>query len=47
MGREVIEIAFVEIDGQELQTIVSLEISDTDPGAETVKTLNLKATTWR
>lgn len=39
MGREVIEIAFVEINGQELQTIMSIDINDTDPGAEVVKTM--------
>lgn len=39
MAREVIEIAFIEIDGQELQTITSIDISDTDPGAEAVKTM--------
>jgi hypothetical protein len=39
MGREVIEIAFIEIDGQELQTVMSIDVSDTDPGAEVVKTM--------
>lgn len=39
MGRDIVEIAFIEIDGQELQTIMSFDISDTDPGAEVVKTM--------
>jgi hypothetical protein len=39
VAREVIEIAFISINGQELQTVMSLDISDTDPGAEVVKTM--------
>lgn len=44
MGRNVIDIAHVELDApsigrKELQTVMELEIDDTDPGADVVITM--------
>ena len=42
MSKNVVDIAYVEIEGQELETIMTININDTDPNAEVVKTIRRK-----
>ena len=39
MARDIVDIALIELDGTELQEIVSFDITETDPGAEVVTTM--------
>jgi hypothetical protein len=39
MSHEIVDFAVVYLNGQELDTIESIEVTDTDPGAEVVKTV--------
>lgn len=38
--KEVIDIGLISLDGLELEEVISMEITDTDPGAEAVATMN-------
>jgi|GEM_PF-2334138 len=42
MAREVVDIAIIELDGREVQSIVSLDITQSNPNAEAVPTMRRK-----